>query len=463
MTFDQVAALIRRWIEGQTFAPRTGEAGVHVVDAASARFGRFEHVQLAGLVDGEWPDRPHRNIFYSSSVLRELGWPAESDRAGGSRAAFAELVRLPQSILTASTFLLESDALVSPSPFVDELSEAPLDVVEETGLDVRIFDHEALTLAPSLSQSLGEKTREWAAFRATVPPTTDLRYRGGTAAHVAAAYSLSALERYQDCPFRFFAADVLRLEEVPEDEDALSPRARGRFIHEVFQRFFEAWDARGRRTISPDRIDGARELFAEVAEPLLTRLPEADAALERTRLFGSAISVGLVDVVLGLEASRPADVQERWLEYRLEGDFSLGGGNGRRVPLRGVADRIDLLAGHRLRVVDYKTGSAPQVKRALQVPIYALCAQERLQERDGVAWEVDDAAYVAFTGRKALVPVIKSGGQEATAALASARARLFEVVDGIGRGEFPPRPHDPMICRYCAYVAVCRKDYVGDD
>ena len=26
--FDDVAALLRRWIEGQTFAPRTGESGV---------------------------------------------------------------------------------------------------------------------------------------------------------------------------------------------------------------------------------------------------------------------------------------------------------------------------------------------------------------------------------------------------------------------------------------------------
>jgi hypothetical protein len=51
--FDEVAALLRRWIEGQTFAPRTGNSGVHVLDSASAPFGDFEHLQCAGLVDGE--------------------------------------------------------------------------------------------------------------------------------------------------------------------------------------------------------------------------------------------------------------------------------------------------------------------------------------------------------------------------------------------------------------------------
>ena len=106
----------------------------------------------------------------------------------------------------------------------------------------------------------------------------------------------------------------------------LSPRARGRFVHEVFQRFFEAWEARGGGTITVDRTEEARQLFQEVAEPLLARFSEAEALLERARLFGSAASVGVVDVVLGLEASRQAPVRERWIEYRFDGAFSLGSG-----------------------------------------------------------------------------------------------------------------------------------------
>jgi len=96
------------------------------------------------------------------------------------------------------------------------------------------------------------------------------------------------------------------------------------------------------------------------------------------------------------------------------------------------------------------------------VPIYALCAQERLTERDGTRWEVDEAAYVAFGGKRTVVPVVKSGS-DGSSALADARARLFDVLDGIAGGVFPPRPHDEMICRYCAYPSVCRKDYVDQE
>ena len=442
--FDEVAAMVRRWIDAQTFSPRTGDAGVHVVDAESARFGDFDHVQLAGLVDGEWPDRPRRNIFYSPGILRDLGWTAESERLEGARASFADLMRLPGARLRVSAFSLEDDSVVAPSTLLDEVEAAGFATLECPPDPTLIFDYEALSAgAPS-------------------PAVADSRYRGTTDGHVARALSLSALERYQECPFRFFAADVLRLEEAPEDEPSLSPRARGRFIHEVFQRFFEAWDGGGHTAITADRFDAARSLFEEVAAPLLAQLPEAEAGIERARLFGSAIAVGVVDVVLGLEASRPAEVEERWLEWRFEGEFELGT-DGRRVLLKGVADRVDLLSGNRLRVVDYKSGSPPDVKRALQVPIYALCAQETLVRRDGRPWVIDEGSYVAFTGKRTLVPVMKAGAGDHDATLTAARERLFAVLDGIAAGEFPPRPHQTRTCTYCAYASVCRKDYAGDE
>ncbi len=448
VAFEEVAAMVRRGIETHTFAPRSGESGIHVVDADSAPFGDFDYVQLAGLVDGEWPDRPRRNIFYSPAILRDLGWPADADRVDAVRSSFADLLRLPAKQLMLSSFSLEHDAIVSRSVLLDDVHE-----IVDGGASSKVIP------AAAADRVLSDAARAWAADRVARP--ADSIDGGRTAAHAPKAYSVSSLERYQDCPFKFFAANVLQLEELPEDEAALSPRARGRFIHEVFQRFFEAWDRRGEKTITSGNIDAARSVFAGVAEPLLATLPEADAALERTRLFGSAISVGIIDVVLGLEASHPVDVVERWLEYRLEGDFDLGAA-GRAVPLRGVADRIDLLAGTRLRVIDYKTGSAPDKKRALQVPIYALCAQERLAGERGGAWQVDEASYVAFTGKKTLVPVInqKNSKDDQAAALADARTRLLTVVSAIENGEFPPQPYEERICSYCAYPSVCRKDYV---
>lgn len=459
-----MAASVKRWIGAQTFAADTGERGVHIVDAESARFGDFDLAQLAGLVEGEWPESPHRNIFYPPALLRELGWPGEAARLDGIRAAFTDLLRLPSSVLLVSTFTLEDDALVAPSPLRDGVASAAREAIAWSAPAEPVFEHEALALDPVVTAPLNPATRE-AALRRLDAAMQPRRRPGATRGHVPAAYSVSALERYQDCPFKFFAVNVLRLDEPLADEAARSPRARGRFVHDVFQRFFEAWAARGGGTITVDRLDEARALFRTVAEPLLARLPEADAALEGARLFGSAVSTGMADLVLELEASRPADVRDRWIEHELNGEFSLGAGDGRRVAIRGIADRIDLLAGHRLRVFDYKSGYAPDPKRALQVPVYALCAREQLTATDETPWSIDEAAYVALTGARTVVPVVRPGtpAPEAEAALVRARVRLFDVVDGISRGDFPPRPYELRMCASCAFPSVCRKDYVGDE
>jgi RecB family exonuclease len=457
--FEVVAAVIRRWIEAHTFAPRSGDAGVHLVDAASAPYGDFDAVQLAGLVDGEWPDTPRRNIFYPPSLLRELGWPGESERLDAVRSAFGDLLRLARTRVRTSAFTLEDDAIVAASTLVDAIPMADLTTIADPVTNsVSIFDHEALTVMPAYLDALDPTARASAVRRIEIARE---HQTGSTAGHVQTAYSLSALERYQDCPFKFFATEVMRLEEPPEDQPTMSPKARGRFVHEVFQKFFEAWDALGHGTIDVDHLDEARALFEEVADARLAQFSDAEASLERARLFGSAIAVGVVDVVLGLEASRPTTVRERWLERRFEGSFSLGVPGGPQVPLKGVADRVDLMDGNRLRVIDYKSGYPPNPKRALQVSIYGMCAQELLEERDGQPWTVDEAAYVAFAGKKPLVPVVRPGGDRG--ALTSARERVIELAGAIANGEFPPRPYELRICGYCAFPSVCRKDYVGDE
>ena len=253
--------------------------------------------------------------------------------------------------------------------------------------------------------------REWAERRwqRLAAEARIAKAAGWTDAHRAPAYSLSALERYQDCPFKFFAADVLRLEEAPEDESTLSPRARGRFIHEVFQRFFEAWDARGAgrdharvagRGPRADRPQWPSRCSPACPRPTRRSSGRGSSGPRSRPASSTSCSASKRRTPLVVLSSAGSSIASK-------GEFALGSADGRRVPLNGVADRIDLLDGNRLRVIDYKTGSAPNVKRALQVPIYALCAQERQAASDGQAWTIDEAAYIAFSGKQ----VVCAGGQ----------------------------------------------------
>jgi RecB family exonuclease len=129
--------------------------------------------------------------------------------------------------------------------------------------------------------------------------------------------------------------------------------------------------------------------------------------------------------------------------------------------LKGKADRLDLLADGTFRLIDYKLGRPPTLSKALQLPIYALCAEQRLAGHRGRSWTLGEAMYIAFGGPKRVVPLFSSAAKRPQA-LAAAQARLVSAIDAIALGEFPPRPDHVHRCGTCAYSRVCRKDYVGD-
>jgi RecB family exonuclease len=131
------------------------------------------------------------------------------------------------------------------------------------------------------------------------------------------------------------------------------------------------------------------------------------------------------------------------------------------VQLRGKADRVDLLDDGTFRLIDYKLGWPPDRTRALQLPVYSVCAEQKLANRHGRQWRLGEAMYLAFKGPKRVVPLFASSANR-DEVLDKAQQRLADTVDAIGRGEFPPTPTDVFQCETCSFAAVCRKDYVGD-
>jgi RecB family exonuclease len=201
-------------------------------------------------------------------------------------------------------------------------------------------------------------------------------------------------------------------------------------------------------------------MFAAVVDAATAALSPTEAALERTRLLGSSAAAGLGDAVLQMEAERPVAVVERLLEHRFDSTFKVTTTSGERnVRLRGVIDRIDLLADHSFRLIDYKLGWPPNKSRALQLPIYSICAEQLLANDRGRRWILGEAAYLAFKGPRRVVPLF-SNDAERNESVTSAQQRLADTLDAIGRGEFPPRPDDVYRCEICSFASVCRRDYV---
>ena len=460
-SITEVVAILRRWIEMQTFEPGTGTEGVQLVDARTAAYGRYDDLFVIGLIDGEWPERPGRSVLFPSALLIPLGWPRQRDILRGARATFRDLLALPVDHVTLSTVSLEDDAAVTPSSFLEEADDQTLArVASDVDQAVCVTQEDAMAYGAIVPGDLEGSAARWLAMRTEDHDWRAPRFRGATGAREPTTYAVGSLEQYLDCPFKYFADRVLKLGEEPDDERFVAPRRRGLFLHRVFETFFRQWHDSGHRSIAVTDLDDARSMFRDLAEAALLQLPADDRAVSRSWMFGSAAAPGLADRLFQLEVSRPVDVVERLTEFRVDGSFLVGTGEyGRRVRLRGVVDRVDLFSDGTFRVVDYKANRAPNRTRSLQLPLYARGVEQQLNSRGGQMWRAVDAEYIAFGEPRLQVPLGRRGFARA---VTDGERRALDVLDQIERGNFPVRPAELYRCSYCPYPTVCRKDYVGE-
>ena len=206
--------------------------------ATAAPFGDFDDLHLLGLVEGEWPARLRRNVFFGQGILKTFGWPDDAARSAAERASFVDLMRSPRAHVSLSGFSLEEDSLVGPSSLLDEAPRAGLS---------------ALTLRVPGDRGLRARGAGGAGpFRWM--PSRSPRHRG-VAMCVTARIQSAGVPRLHaparsaclvgQCarPLRPVSVQALltlrpsRLGEEREEEDGLTPLERGRLIHEVFETF----------------------------------------------------------------------------------------------------------------------------------------------------------------------------------------------------------------------------------
>lgn len=462
---EDLVALIRHRIEGQTFAPSREHTGVHLVDAVAARFGEFDHVHILGLVDTDWPERQRRNIFYTSGLLKSLGWPQDADHSAAQLAAFRDLLGLPSQTLHLHAFQLDADAVVGLSPMVDVVRGVP--TTDGPPLPIAaMFDDEVLTADLAAESTLEAVPLAWLAARDARPDLSSPEYRGQSDPQPSQQYRVSKVDRYVTCPFKYFAESVLKLPEEREDTAGLTPLERGTLLHDLFEHFYRDWQDAGYGSITPALLPVAVERFTALASTTLARLPEADRVLEQTRLLGSLVARGVAERVFELEAESGDEVVTRLLEQKIVGPFRfprLGGFDQVTVAINGKADRIDVLAGGALKVIDYKLGRMPDLNTSIQIAAYAHAVQQQLEAADGVSHPIAAASYLAFGDEYKLEGAIGARNEEAAAAVQARAATFADVVGKIELGQFPPRPKDTSECEWCKYSGVCRKEYAWED
>ena len=178
--------------------------------------------------------------------------------------------------------------------------------------------------------------------------------------------SVSRLEEFAQCPFRFFVHSGLRAEERKVFE--LDAREQGSFQHEVLKLFHEQLSAEGKRwrdLTPPDARERVGKIAAALAPDYRDGLLHTN---EQSRFTARVLGESLQDFVETLVTWMRGQYEFDPAVAELEFGIGAGGapaweidlGAGHRLALRGRIDRIDLCretGGRALCVVmDYKSG-----------------------------------------------------------------------------------------------------------
>jgi putative RecB family exonuclease len=248
---------------------------------------------------------------------------------------------------------------------------------------------------------------------------------------VVGSLSPSRAGDFLSCPLRYRFRVIDRLPEPPSAE-----ATRGTLVHAALERLFdlpadERTPERAAALLEPE-WETLRADQPEVAE-LFADSAELAAWLESARQ--------LVDAYFSLEDPRRLEpaAREQMVEVVLDGGLRL----------RGIVDRLDVAPSGDVRVVDYKSGSAPsemfEGKALFQMKFYGLV----LWRTRGVVPRLLQLMYLADR------EVLRYEPDESD--LLAVERKLLAVWAAIERAtqsrDFRPRPS--RLCDWCPHQALC--------
>jgi putative RecB family exonuclease len=233
------------------------------------------------------------------------------------------------------------------------------------------------------------------------------------------------------CPLLYRFRVIDRLPEPP------SPAAaRGTLVHAVLEHLFDRPAADRTPAAARALLDPEWQRLLDT-EPELAGLFPADA--ERAAWLAEAAS--MLDRYFTLEDPRRLEPAHR--ELCVEAELASG------LQLRGYIDRLDVAPGGEIRIVDYKTGTAPPAEfeaRALfQMKFYAL-----------VLWRAEGRLprllQLMYLGNGEIVRY-----QPDEADLRATERKVEALWQAIERArtERDWRPRPGRLCDWCAHKPIC--------
>ncbi|HJJ96020.1 MAG TPA: PD-(D/E)XK nuclease family protein [Methanocorpusculum sp.] len=440
---------------------------------------KIPHVFLAGLTADVLPRVHPRLPFLTMAETLEAGTQTYEETLREERYAFLSAVLAGEKSVYLSAPATDEGTTKIPSAWL-QMFDLP-----DTGWNCGEFRHSASWLSEHAGRLIAEGTWEDGLDCSRLPDLSDAARRIGIetveragppatvydavfSSHplreqfkarysAAACFTVTDLERYAACPFRWYTELHLRLIPHPDPESDERPEL-GNVIHKTMYRLITESE---NFPPSKDTRDAAVSDLLRIAEEEFSKTGLATPKWQslRNRYIGTPSYPGRFSEVIDHEialAETGSVTPKELLEY----PFSMTEMPGVLLPdgselrLEGRVDRIRFSEGTYI-VTDYKTGRAKhtvEIKsgRSLQLPLY-LAAMEHLHPD----WTRGGGTYYRIAA--GAVEETNPLSHDADCFVSDALLHAARCRAGMQQGRCQP-VYDKTSCEHCRERFICRFD-----
>ena len=371
--------------------------GVQVTNLNEIRGLKFDYLFIGGMIDGDLPTRYKPEIFNSGTFVKNerkhqteeryhfyqslccwnqklyLSYPLNSDKKEFVKSNFLKAFEG----LFDTTVKKESDYTSRVYSREELLNLTGRGVISpETAAGYKI-DTGQISESISINETRTGSLSTSSEYTGHIYEVLNAASREALAALCRKEFSVSQLELYAGCPFRYFVQRVLSLNTLEEPAEEIEARELGSLLHSILYKFYT--ELNKKKIVLKDADD---KCFKTAVDLIFSV-----AGQELTSAVFSPLSFYEKEKILGINGNKKESILYRFLELERNTtdnfapsyfEISFGNFPGEKsekgekvnnfmagsVKVRGKIDRIDIdHQDETFKVVDYKTGSSKPSKK----------------------------------------------------------------------------------------------------
>lgn len=469
--------------------------GVQVTTPNEIRGLKFKYLFLPGLVNGVFPSRYRPLLFLEDKFIKDDRRKLLEERYLFYQAlnAFTEelYISYPKADekkeFIVSDFLKSLEKIIEIKPLnLDEfknriftINEFYSEVDSLPSTEIQQLDHEQHQRVKSIhkirerltKRNKNENGDEFAGFITQTELKDNLQKQ-----NKEKYFSITELETFAKCPYKYFLSNILDLYEEEEVEEDVTRKEIGLLLHRILRRFFSKLKKENRQFYT--ELDSKKdELFAElilIAKDEVEKIKTVNPYffLVEEYFLGSEKVKSALESFLQYEQENEVRINPFEFEKYLQ--VELNTVDGEAIRLRGKIDRIDFDEKTKsIRVIDYKTGaylpSAQDIADnvSLQMPLYLKMCEKAFEDQfknitlsDSIFLQIKKEAAKYKINELSLRRMLKAkSNDEFISAINEKLDEVKTMLAAIASGKFnltKLKNYEYRICRNCKFSPVCR-------